>query len=299
MSTAVISCDLDTVDRHLHGYGIHDASRCDLIYRKALPRLMELLEELDIRATMFVIGEDAGEQRTLLRELVSAGHEIASHSMSHPEPFRVLDDEALRYEVGQSRAVLAEASGEDVIGFRAPGWDVDQRVLDALRAAGYSYDASVFPSPALFLNRLAMFLKSRSKASLFRMELLGMGSRAPHRRRAGDADLIEFPVAVSRWVRFPVYHTLAYLVPGRVFDRALDAMLRERLAFGYQFHAVDLLDLERDGVDARLGRHPGMRQPLDRKVELLRGMLRKVKVGRELVTYRQAVNETSGLRAAA
>lgn len=299
MRNAVISCDLDTVDRHLHGYGIHDTRRCDLIYRKALPRLIELLAELDIRATLFVIGEDAGRQRGLLRSLVAAGHEIASHSMSHPEPFRVLDDEALRYEVAQSRAVLTEASGVDVIGFRAPGWDVDQRVLDALCAGGYLYDASVFPSPALFLNRVAMFLKSRSKASLFRMELLGLGSRAPHRRRGGDADLIEFPVAVSRWVRFPVYHTLAYLVPGRVFDRALDAMLRERLAFGYQFHAVDLLDLERDGVDARLARHPGMRLPLERKVELLRAMLSRVKANRLLVTYRQAVNETRRLRAAA
>ena len=45
MSYAVFSCDLDPVDRHLQGYGFEDVPPCDLIYRTAVPRLLELLSE--------------------------------------------------------------------------------------------------------------------------------------------------------------------------------------------------------------------------------------------------------------
>ena len=46
MSYAVFSCDLDTVDRHLQGYGFDDLPACDVIYRTAVPRLLELLDQL-------------------------------------------------------------------------------------------------------------------------------------------------------------------------------------------------------------------------------------------------------------
>ena len=38
MTYAVFSCDLDPVDAHLAGYGFTDLERCDVIYRKAVPR---------------------------------------------------------------------------------------------------------------------------------------------------------------------------------------------------------------------------------------------------------------------
>ena len=43
---AIFSCDLDTVDRHLQGYGIEDMASCDRIYRTAVPRLLEVFAEL-------------------------------------------------------------------------------------------------------------------------------------------------------------------------------------------------------------------------------------------------------------
>ena len=58
MTYAVLSCDLDTVDRHLQGYGF-DAPPCDLIYRTAVPRILELFDELEIPGVFFVIARDA------------------------------------------------------------------------------------------------------------------------------------------------------------------------------------------------------------------------------------------------
>jgi len=289
LSYAVVSCDLDTVDCHLQGYGFDGLPPCDRVYRTAVPRVLELLRELGIPGVLFTIARDAAAERTLLRDAVGAGHEVASHSLTHPQPFRTLDDGALREELVTSRARLAEATGTDIAGFRAPAWDVDARVLRMVREAGYRYDASIFPTPVLAASRLAAYRRSNGKGSIFSMDLLGHAF-APVRPHRLDG-ITEFPIAVTRWLRVPVYHTFLYFVPAWFFRRALRAVLRSRVPVCYEFHAADLLDLERDGVDARMARHPGMRVPLERKREALRTILATIAAERRVVTYRQALAE--------
>ena len=287
VSYAVISCDLDTVDRHLDGYGITGLPPCDRVYRTAVPRLLALLAELGIPAVLFTIARDAEQERGLLREAIGAGHEVASHSLTHPQPFRTLDDAALGEEIVTSRARLAEATGTEILGFRAPAWDVDARVLAAVRAAGYRYDASVFPTPVLVASRLSAYRRSTGKGAIFSMDLLGhaFAPMTPHRMDG----LTEFPIAVTRWLRLPVYHTFSYFLPRWVFQRMLQSLLRSRQPICYELHAADLLDLEADGVDPRMARHPGMRVPLAQRYARLRDILGTIARARRAVTYRQAL----------
>lgn len=288
---AVVSCDVDTVDRHLDGYGFEGLPSCDLVYRTAVPRLLELLDEVGIPGVFFAIARDAEPQAPLWRRAVAAGHEVASHSMTHPQPFRTLGDDALRDEVTKSRERLSAACGAEVIGFRAPAWDVDDRVLAAVRTAGYRYDASVFPTPVLIASRLAAYRRSIGKHSLFSMDLVGhaFAAQRPHRLTGAAAGLIEFPIAVTRWLRLPVYHTFAYFVSRGLFGRLVGSVLRSSLPLCYEFHAADLLDQEGDHVDPRLARHPGMAVPLKEKRKLLGDLLRRIAGERPVVTYRSAV----------
>ncbi len=290
---AVFSCDLDTVDRHLQGYGIEDLPACDRIYRTAVPRLLELLDELRVPGVFFFIARDADQETPLLRQMVAAGHEVASHSMTHPQPFRTLTDDALTDEVDASRVRLTAASGSDVIGFRAPAWDVDDRVLDRVAAAGYRYDASIFPTPVLIASRLSAYRRSANKGSIFSMDLVGhaFAPALPHQASAATNGLVEFPISVTRWLRLPVYHTFQYFVPPRLFARGVRALLRSGRPVCYEFHAADLLDLAGDGVDSRMDRHPGMRLPLAEKRALLKDTLAMIARERRVVTYRQALQE--------
>jgi len=291
MSYAVLSCDLDPVDRHLQGYGFEDLPPCDLIYRTAVPRLLELLDELRVPAVLFAIGRDAEAQRDVLRHAVDAGHEVASHSLTHPQPFSALGDAALREELETSRRRLSEAVGREVVGFRAPAWDVDRRVLRMVREAGYRYDASLFPTPVLLASRVAAFRRSTGKRSILGMEVLShvFAPARPHVLGNGCGDLVEFPIAVTPRLRLPVYHTVAYFVSKRRFRRNLDALLRSPLPVFYEFHAADLLDLEADGVDRRMERHPGMGDGLERKEGRLREVLRTIAAARPVTTYAQAL----------
>lgn len=290
---AIVSCDIDTVDRHLEGYGFEGLPACDLVYRTAVPRLLELLDELDLPAVFFTIGRDAEAQAPLLRSMVAAGHEVASHSLTHPQPFSTLPPESLRDEIETSRAALTKACGTEVIGFRAPAWDIDDRVLEALRAAGYRYDASVFPTPVLIASRLAAYGRSTGKHSLFSMDLIGhaFSPQRPHRLTGAGAGMIEFPISVSRWLRLPVYHTMTYLVPPRLFGRWVRRFLEGDAPLCYELHAADLLDLDGDRVDPRLARHPGMSVPFKQKRQMLREILQRIGEARSATTYR-AVLET-------
>ena len=267
---ATVSVDLDPVDLHLEGYGHRGLPADPQVYDVALPRLLERFAGAGVRATFFLVGRDAAWRRDDVRRVVAAGHEVASHSLTHPLAFSRLPDARVREETAGSRARLEEASGAPVVGFRAPNFDLDQRGLDALATAGYRYDASAYPSPMLLPARLLLAMKSGDPRGVLRMRLWPRSMRrAPHRVAAGAGTLVEFPTSVTSGVRFPVYHTMRFFTdPGR-FEATLDGLARTGHALSYALHGVDALGLDEDRVDARLATHPGMRVPLARKLALL------------------------------
>lgn len=71
-----------------------------------------------------------------VRELHKAGHEIGSHSLTHPL-LTDLPDERLREEVEGSGRVLSEVLGAPVSSFSYPNGRYDARVVGAVSAAGY------------------------------------------------------------------------------------------------------------------------------------------------------------------
>ncbi|MBL8901601.1 MAG: polysaccharide deacetylase family protein [Planctomycetes bacterium] len=66
------------------------------------------------------------------------GHELGSHSQTHPI-LPSLGDEELRAEIAGSRELLQQWSGAPLEGFCYPNGDCDERVLAAVRDAGYRY----------------------------------------------------------------------------------------------------------------------------------------------------------------
>jgi peptidoglycan/xylan/chitin deacetylase (PgdA/CDA1 family) len=73
-----------------------------------------------------------------LRELAAEGHEVGSHSLSHPI-LPLCDDARLREETAGSRERLAAALGAPVDSFCYPNGDHDDRVVAAVASAGYRY----------------------------------------------------------------------------------------------------------------------------------------------------------------
>ena len=109
--------------------------------------LLELLDDVRIRATFFFLGTVADRTPQLVREVAQLGHEVASHSYEHlrltglrPQEFA----EGLR----ASKEKLEDLAGTRVYGFRAPDFSITRSslwALEVLRDLGFAYDSSIYP----------------------------------------------------------------------------------------------------------------------------------------------------------
>lgn len=279
---ATFSIDVDPLDAHLAGYGLAGSPPDRLAYERAVPRILELLSEQGLRATFFWVARDVAANTRLLREIVDAGHEVASHSVTHPEAWRSFERPEVAHELRVSKSRLEDATGASVVGFRSPGWHQPRALATELAAAGYRYDASAFPSPLLGAVGVLLWLRSGARRRTALGARQWFARREPHRIEGG---LREFPVSVTRLLRLPIYHTLRYSLGDARFARALENFVREGHALSYPLHAVDALGLAEDGVDLRMARHPGMRVALAAKLSLLRRTLTAVRERFEVAPY--------------
>lgn len=109
------------------------------------PKLLDLLAAHHMKATFFVVGENAAEYPEILKRAAREGHEIANHSWSHPNLGKMGDD-AVRRELQKTDDAIKAAIGirptlmrppygsitarqkswiHDEFGYRIIIWDVD------------------------------------------------------------------------------------------------------------------------------------------------------------------------------
>jgi len=112
-----------------------------------IERLLTMLDERGVEGTFFIVGWLAEQEPAMVRAIAEAGHEIASHGYEHELVGR-LGPDGFRASVRRSKAVLEEASGAAVLGYRAPSFSIVpglEWAFDVLLEEGYTYDASLFP----------------------------------------------------------------------------------------------------------------------------------------------------------
>lgn len=90
--------------------------------------VLDLLREHEGRATFFLIGQRVRERPDDARRILQAGHEIGSHTMTHPRLTEIGDEEARR-EIEDGARAVAEVLDVRARLFRAPGFHADERIL--------------------------------------------------------------------------------------------------------------------------------------------------------------------------
>jgi polysaccharide deacetylase family protein (PEP-CTERM system associated) len=110
-------------------------------------QLLAFLDETGAKGTFFTLGWVAKYHPELVREIVRAGHEMASHGWGH-ERITTLSPEEFRVSVRDSKRALEDLTGTQVFGYRAPSFSIvrgGEWALDILAEEGYRYDSSLFP----------------------------------------------------------------------------------------------------------------------------------------------------------
>ncbi len=292
MKLAGLSIDVDSVASHLEGYGFARPEDDGKAYEVAIPRALDLFERYGARCTFFMIAEEAVRFPDVVREVMQRGHEVASHSMTHRLPFSNMAEERRTRETNQSKMLLESLSGGDVVGFRAPSWDLSPDLFDALVDAGYHYDASTYPSLLLPLLRLSVARRSSTGKTKTESSIFAgvFGPTKVHRRGKDGRHLVEVPICTAPFTRLPYYHTLRFLLPGPAFTVLSRWARTRRGPITYQFHAVDFMGVDADGLDSRIARHPGMSVPLDRKMELAERAIQELASRRRVVPLAEIVS---------
>ncbi len=99
------------------------------------PRMLDIFRNHAVKATFFVVGGAAEQYPELVRRMRNEGHEVGSHSYSHPYFHRLSWSGAIR-EIGMTRWVLDRILGEKCKLFRPPHGKLSLRSLIPAWAAG-------------------------------------------------------------------------------------------------------------------------------------------------------------------
>jgi peptidoglycan/xylan/chitin deacetylase (PgdA/CDA1 family) len=176
------------------------------------PRLLDLLAARHLKATFFVVGQNAADHPDILRRAVREGHEIANHSWSHPNLGK-MSDEAVRRELQKTDDAISAAIGKrptlmrppygsitahqkrwihDEFGYRIIIWDVDpldwkrpgpavvtSRILKETRAGSIVLAHDIHPPTIEAMPATFEQLQKKGFKSVTVTELLGMATPLP------------------------------------------------------------------------------------------------------------------------
>jgi polysaccharide deacetylase family protein (PEP-CTERM system associated) len=109
--------------------------------------VLALFDDAGVKATFFTLGWVAERYPALIRRIVDAGHEIASHGYGHDRVFNFTPQE-FGADIVRARNLIEDASGQKVTGYRAPSFSIDHRTPwahEILAENGYHYSSSVAP----------------------------------------------------------------------------------------------------------------------------------------------------------
>jgi peptidoglycan-N-acetylglucosamine deacetylase len=90
------------------------------------PKLLDLLAARHLKATFFVVGQNAADHPDVLKRAVREGHEIGNHSWSHPNLGK-MSDEAVRRELQKTEDAIVAAIGKKPTLMRPPYGSITAR----------------------------------------------------------------------------------------------------------------------------------------------------------------------------
>jgi polysaccharide deacetylase family protein (PEP-CTERM system associated) len=117
-------------------------------YPEMTEKILEFLDERNIKATVFTVGSLAKKDPDIVRKVHAAGHEIAHHSYDHITLNRQNSQE-FREDTRRAKEVIEDIIGEEVRGYRAPVFSLTRQTIwavDILKELGFTYSSSVLPA---------------------------------------------------------------------------------------------------------------------------------------------------------
>ena len=249
-----ISSDIDTLHSLYKGHGLRRPAYSYAEMRIGLDNFSRVLERYGAKATLFMVGHDFLQPPNVgaIRAIAAQGHEIANHSMHHPQGFRYLTAPEMEAEIAGMEDACLAVTGRRPIGFRSPGWNIGDGAASILKRRGYLYDSSVHPTSLMPLFKFLHWWNTRSRSGGDRTAMGQLNymfsPRQPYRSSItsfaarGVDGIVELPVTVVPVVRLPFWATFLLASGLGAFKASLRALVATRSPVQFQFHLSDFVD---------------------------------------------------------
>lgn len=101
-----------------------------------IDKILDVLKENNVKITFFVVGEWADKYPEALKKMSDAGHEIASHSNSHPKVANLSYEENVK-EIETSVEKIEKITGKKSNLYRPPYGEYNNTVIKAAESKKY------------------------------------------------------------------------------------------------------------------------------------------------------------------
>lgn len=211
---AALSLDLDNKWSYMKTHGDAGWESLPTYFDVLIPDAMQIMEQIGVRITFFVVGQDAAleKNREPLSQLAPAGHEVANHSYHHEPWMHRRSAMEINEELSRSEESIEAATGKLPRGFRGPGFVRSETITNALAARGYLYDASSLPTFIGPLARAYYFRSARlgqreraERHDLFGQFSDGFNANRVHLIHSNGRTLYEIPVTTMPGLRLPIH----------------------------------------------------------------------------------------------
>ena len=165
------------------------------VLKEGMPALLDLYEKYNVKSTFFFTGYIAKLYPEIVKMVIPFGHEVGSHGLSHEKEdgFDVMPLKKQIDHLRESKNILEDISGEEVISFRAPALRVNNDTAIALNECDFKIDSSVASQ------RFDMFM---SFGGIKKLNWL-TAPRLPYRTnektlfKKGKGNIVEVPLSAS------------------------------------------------------------------------------------------------------
>jgi peptidoglycan-N-acetylglucosamine deacetylase len=221
-----------------------DDKTAEYVLKQGMPRLLELYEKYNIKATFFFTAHIAKLVPDVVKMILPYGHEVGSHGYTHnvKQAFDILSFEEQKEHLRKSKEILEDISGMEVISFRAPAARVNKNIVQSLIETGFRIDSSVSSQ------RMDMFMSfgTLNKLNWLTSPRLPYFSDNENIFKKGNSELFEIPI--SAFI-FPYIGTFMRIFPG--FNRLTRNVLHfeskfNKRPFVFLTHPNEFIDEERD-----------------------------------------------------
>lgn len=278
--TAVITIDSDTfVEEVSSFYNEEDRKKIlELTYRIAIGRIFEIMEIYKIKTTFFLISSHLKYERCVIemKNLISKEHEISDHSYAHNRNILSLSEKEIEKELEKSKKIINEKLNIFPLGFRSPGAELNENLINALKNKGYLYDSSLNSS---FIYSVFKKIYFKFKKENFKKTDIKTNLSIPHRIKS----IYEFPLSESSFFTIPLFNF--FMMPlGNKGLKIIQKTSQKTDYINYVIHLHEFISTkEINSIKIKKGLMNIFDTDIDKKILFLKNAIKIIKNNFEII----------------